>query len=121
MNETGTATHVSDPIVTLIHVIPVGFEDPDDVLESDVLEIQDVAEHDVDEMQDAVGPVSGPASSHLERTDHGARVVHCAQWHSRRALEVALGIPTAKARMAAIQRIAEDHPNLCEWATFEEP
>jgi hypothetical protein len=121
MNESSTATHVSDPIVTLIHVVPVGFEDPDDLLESDVLEIQDVVEHDVEEMQDAVGPLSAPASSRLEWTDHGVRVIHCAQWHSRRALEVAIGVPTARARMEAIQRIADDHPNLCEWATFEEP
>lgn len=34
-------------------------------------------------------------------------------------LDVALGVSSTKARMASILRIAEEDPNLYEWATFE--
>lgn len=107
MNEISVASSDDAPIVTVIQVVSVDAENEDRTLERVVGEMRDVA-----------GGASNPASSHAERTTDGTHLVYCAQWRSRGALELALGVTGAKARRDRIQRMAEDDPHLYEWATF---
>jgi hypothetical protein len=107
MRESSSANPDKTPIVTVIHVLDVGGDDRGRVVARLAAALEEV-----------VGSDPSASSSQVQRSGGGARVVHCVQWRSRGALEAILGVAGAKARMAAIQRIAGQEPHLYEWSTF---